>query len=109
MVTTRDRVRTPRARRLLALGAALCVTALVPPAVARAAAGSLEASITPKVVDDGDTVRLTLRLRGDAPAAGPDLSPLQRDFDVLGSQQSQRVSIVDGEVDATRELEILLS
>lgn len=109
MVTTRDRVRTPRARRSIPLAAVLCLAAFTVPALARAAAGALEASITPKVVDDGDTVRLTLRFRGDAPAARPDLSPLQRDFEVLGSQQSQRVSIVDGEVDATRELEILLS
>lgn len=109
MVTTRHRLRAPRARRLAPLAAALCLSALVPIRLASAAGGSLEASIEPKVVDDGDPVRLTLRFRGDTPAARPDLSPLERDFEVLGSQQSQRVSIVDGEVDQTRELEVLLS
>lgn len=102
MVTTRHRLRTP-------LAAALCLAALGAPVLARAAAGTLEASVEPKVVEEGDPVRLTLRFRGHAPASRPDLSPLERDFDVLGSQQSQRVSIVNGDVDATREVEILLS
>ena len=109
MVTTGDRLRTPRARRLAPLAAALCLSSVLPIGAAFAAAGSLEASVTPKVVDEGDPVRLTLRFRGDEPAARPDLSPLEKDFDVLGSQQSQRVSIVNGDVEQTRELEILLS
>jgi hypothetical protein len=102
MVTTRHRLRTP-------LAAALCLAALAAPVLARAAAGTLEATVEPKFVEEGDPVRLTLRFRGDAPAARPDLSPLENDFEVLGSQQSQRVSIVNGDVDATREVEILLS
>ncbi|MFN8603197.1 MAG: BatD family protein [Candidatus Binatia bacterium] len=109
MVTTRHRLRTPRARRLTPLAAALCLSSVLPVGAALAATGSFEASVTPKVVVEGDPVRLTLRFSGDAPAARPDLSPLEKDFEVLGSQQSQRVSIVDGDVEQTRELEILLS
>ena len=109
MVTTRHRLRTRRARRIAPLAAALCLSSVLPVGAALAAAGSFEASVTPKVVDEGDPVRLTLRFGGDAPAAPPDLSPLEKDFEVLGSQQSQRVSIVNGDVEQTRELEILLS
>ncbi|MBM4247447.1 MAG: protein BatD, partial [Deltaproteobacteria bacterium] len=102
MVTTRHRLRMP-------LAAALCLAALAAPVLTRAAAGTLEATVEPTVVEEGDPVRLTLRFRADAPAARPDLSPLENDFEVLGSRQSQRVSIVNGDVDATREIEILLS
>jgi hypothetical protein len=109
MVTTRHPSGARRAKRLATLAAALALCATPATRAALAATGAFEASVDPQIVDAGDPVRLTLRFHGDAPGTRPDLSPLTRDFDVLGSQQSQRVSIVNGAIEQTRELQILLS
>lgn len=68
--------------------------------IAHAATDGLEVHVDREVIRDGETVTLVLRYRGDDGArAAPDLSPLRKDFDVLGSQQSQRTTIVNGMLD----------
>lgn len=55
----------------------------------------------------GDTV--TLNIEGpDVLSASPDLSPLQSDFDVLGTSSSSTVQIVNGASQATAQLGIAL-
>ena len=55
----------------------------------------------------GDTV--TLNIEGpDALSATPDLSPLQNDFDVLGTSSSSQVQIVNGTSRRTTQLGIAL-
>jgi hypothetical protein len=55
----------------------------------------------------GDTV--TLNIEGpDALSARPDLSPLQNDFDVLGTSSSSNVQIINGTSRSTTQLGIAL-
>lgn len=110
MARIRSFVRARRAPRLTAVAALVAAGALTIALGASDAhaAAALSATVEPKVADAGEPVRLTLRFDGDAPAGRPDLSPLDADFEIVGSQQSQRVSIVNGRVEQTRELEILL-
>lgn len=55
----------------------------------------------------GDTV--TLNIEGpDVSASTPDLSPLQKDFDVLGTSSSSSVQIVNGTTRSTAQLGIAL-
>ena len=45
----------------------------------------------------GETVTLNVEVSGDTAAAQPDLSALARDFDLLGTQSSTSVNIVNGQ------------
>lgn len=90
----------------LAASALLLALAIASQAVA---AATLEARVDRQVVRAGETLRLTLRYGGDAPPARPDLRPLADDFEILGTEQSQHVSVVNGRVEQTREIDVLLS
>ncbi len=83
------------------------VTALTLVTTAASAAG-LQAQLGHSVVREGERVHLQLR----APAAGsmvaPDLSVLQKDFEVLGTQQSQRLQIVNGRREASIDWTVTL-
>jgi hypothetical protein len=84
----------------------LCLLLLVP--LARAATGSgLHAFFDRDHVALGHTV--TLNIEGpDALSAAPDLSPLQADFEVLGTSSSSTVQIVNGTSQASTQLGIAL-
>ncbi|PWK83513.1 BatD family protein [Fulvimonas soli] len=77
--------------RLLALLAWL----LWLPAFAQTAA--VQATLDRDSVQLGETVTLNLRADGGGSLGTPDLSPLQRDFDILGSSSNTSVSIVNGQ------------
>ena len=94
--------------RLAALAASVTIVSLAIASQAVAAA-TLEARLDRQVVRAGETLRLTLRYGGDAVPARPDLRPLTDDFEILGTEQSQNVTVVNGRVEQTRELDIILS
>jgi hypothetical protein len=98
-------VRLPRHRRGLA---AVLATLFLLTAGSAPAAAELRASVDRDVVHEGETLRLTLSGSADAEVARTDLAPLAGDFEVLGTQQSQSVTIVDGRVDAQRSLDLVL-
>jgi len=90
------------ARRMLV---ALSLLLIVP--FAHADSGNLRAFLDRDHVALGDTV--TLNIEGpDALSAKPDLSPLQNDFDVLGTSSSSNVQIVNGTSHSTTQLGIAL-
>ena len=66
----------------------------------------LRAFLDRSQVSLGDTV--TLNLQSDGSIGNPDLSPLQQDFEVLGSSRSSSVSIVNGKTTSTEQLGIAL-
>jgi len=105
MVSMRHPLRSRRRTRIAALFTACAVLAA---SAAAAHAAPFEASVDRQVVDAGDPVRLTLRFSGDAPIERPDLAPLGADFEIVGSQQSQRMSVVNGAVEQALEVELLL-
>jgi hypothetical protein len=56
--------------------------------------GALRAELDHAQAREGEPVRLILRQSGAA--AAPDLSPLEADFEIVGTQQSQRFEVVNG-------------
>lgn len=70
--------------------AALSIALAVP-----AFAAGLSARVDSGTVAQGDTFQLTLTTNGQADAS-PDLTPLQKDFEVLGTSQSSSTQIING-------------
>lgn len=70
--------------------AALSIALAVP-----AFAAGLSARVDSGTVAQGDTFKLTLTTNGQADA-DPDLTPLQKDFDILGTSQSSSTQIING-------------
>src|SRR6185312_11070612 len=100
--------RRPMKLRLVPL-LMLCLVALIARAAAPAAGSSsgLHAYLDRDRATSGDTV--TLNIEGAAALSGaPDLSPLQKDFDVLGTSSSSKVQIVNGVSHSTTQLGIAL-
>ncbi|ETX09760.1 hypothetical protein MUS1_06075 [Marinomonas ushuaiensis DSM 15871] len=55
-------------------------------------AASVTASLNKNVTTENEVVQLTLRADFSDTGSGPDLTPLQRDFDVLGKSQNSQFS-----------------
>jgi hypothetical protein len=59
-------------------------------------------------IAEGDTVQLTLEVHGRVDGQ-PDTTPLQADFDILGTSTGSRISIVNGRSDASTSWTLTLS
>lgn len=55
-------------------------------------AASVTASLSKSVITENEVVQLTLRANFSDTGNGPDLTPLKRDFDVLGTSQNSQFS-----------------
>lgn len=71
------------------------------------AQADVRATVDRSVITENDTLTLTLEL--DEQNADVDLSPLERDFEVLNNARSNRVSIVNGRVDSRNEWVLTLA
>ena len=91
--------RTRGTRRLARLRAfaALLVSGWCMAAAAQGPTATLERN----PIRADETVRLVVETSGDAAGGGPDLGPLDRDFEVLGTTTSTQVQILNGEQSAT--------
>lgn len=88
------------------LSSALFVIALmIAPQFAGAA---VRAQVDPPVVDEMETVRLTLRTDGSNQAQSLDLSALERDFEVLGTNTSSQFQSINGQVQSWVEYQVNL-
>lgn len=65
-----------------------------------ASAASVRAWLDRSSMQLGETVTLNVEVSGDNSAAQPDLSALAQDFDLLGTQSSTSVNIVNGQTSA---------
>lgn len=74
--------------------------------LSQAASPSVHAFLDRNHVSVGDTV--TLNIRSDGQIGMPDLSPLQQDFQVLGTSRSRSVQVVKGNATHTSQLGIAL-
>jgi len=72
-------------------------------------AGSLNARVDRDHIQETETLRLVLELRDYDGPIDPDLSGVEALFEVLGTSQSSRVSIVNGRMDSAKELIITLA
>lgn len=69
---------------------------------------ALKAWLDSNQVAPGDSVQLTLEYEGQT-SSEPDLTPLERDFDVLGSNRTTTLEILNGSSSAKTQLTITLS
>lgn len=84
----------------------LCLAAcLLLPAVANA---NVTAQVDRNTINEGDTFTLTLTV-SNSNHAQPDLSPLHRDFDVLGTSQNSMIQIINGSISSNQTWTITLS
>lgn len=68
----------------------------------------LTATIEPRIVDEFDTARLTIRATGTNQTNALDLEALEADFEVLTTQSSSQYRSVNGRVESWVEYQILL-
>lgn len=87
---------------------AIALTLALTLVASAASAAGLDARVGHTVVREGEEVQLLLRAPTDASVAAPDLSPLEKDFHVLGTQQSQRISIMNGRREASIDWTVTL-
>jgi hypothetical protein len=71
-----------------------------------AQAATVQAFLDRDHVSLGDTVTLNIQSTGSL--GDPDLSPLQKDFDVLGTSRSRSVQIVNGKTTSTEQVGVAL-
>jgi hypothetical protein len=69
---------------------------------------AVQAWLDTNQVAPGDSVQLTLEYEGQT-SSEPDLSPLERDFDVLGSNRVTTFEILNGNTSAKTQLAVTLS
>lgn len=89
-------------RGLLAVGVLWLALAGAP------AGAAIKAYVDNSQVAPGQTIQLTLQRDGQTDSQ-PDLSPLEKDFDVLGESTSSNIRIINGQVSSGTELDITLS
>src|ERR1700712_265190 len=68
---------------------------------------ALQATVDRNQVAAGES--FTLTLQSDGNSASPDLSPLSRDFDVLGQSSGSSIQIINGHISRSMQWEISLS
>lgn len=92
-------------------GAGLRATALfvsMLASTATAASPEIETRVDSAQVRSGESVTLSLRVRGPLIASEPDLSPLESAFEVLDVGRSQRRSVINGVYDSSSDWTITL-
>ncbi|WP_051786231.1 BatD family protein [Endozoicomonas numazuensis] len=72
------------------------------------AMAALTATVDRSSLAEYETLELTLRTDSDTSAA-PDLSPLENDFDILGTRQSRQIRIINGKNESWRDWIVTLS
>ncbi len=69
----------------------------------------VRATLDRSVVYDGETVTLEIEATGQDGSEEPDLSPLSKDFEVLGTGSSQRIQIINGRRSDSRKWQVELA
>jgi hypothetical protein len=73
-----------------------------------AQSGGPQAELERNRIGEGESVILSLTVPGDLDGE-PDLTPLERDFDILGRSQSSHTSIINGRMDSKRVWRLTLA
>ncbi|MDR3419287.1 MAG: BatD family protein, partial [Nevskia sp.] len=77
-------------------------------AASLSAAAAVTATLDRDEIAPGETVELLLQ-RDDRSGGDPDLAPLKKDFDVLGSSSGSSIQFINGHMAAKRELHLTLT
>jgi hypothetical protein len=83
-----------------------CLLLLLVCAAVGLARADIKASLDSPQITVGDTVQLTLEHDGGA-SGQPDLTPLQQDFDILGTSRSTMVELINGS--ASEKTQVVLT
>ena len=97
--------RSNRSRRFCT---AVAAGALTLASIAPGADASVQARVDPPVVDEMETVRLTLRVDGAGSTEALDLKALEDDFEVLGTNTSSQFQSINGRVQSWVEYQVNL-
>jgi len=81
---------------------------LIASGISVSALAAVTASVDRNNVASGETVRLLLQRDGSADSQ-PDLGPLKKDFDVLGSSSGSNIQIVNGHMSSQTQVNVLLA
>jgi hypothetical protein len=84
------------------------LVAIVALALSLPALAGVNAWLDRNQVEPGDTVQLTLQRDGQG-GGDPDISPLRRDFDIIGTSSGSSVRIINGNVSSQRQVSVTLS
>ena len=72
-------------------------------------AADVHATLDRTTIAAGDTVTLTIEAEGQhSQGAQPDLSPLRKDFTILGTSTSQQMQIINGRMSSSASLRVEL-
>lgn len=69
---------------------------------------AMTATVNSTVIPSGETIQLRLQRDGSADTQ-PDLNPLKKDFDILGSGSGTNVEIINGHISSKEQMTVLLS
>lgn len=78
------------------------------PLVAAAADAAVFTSVEPRLLDELDSIALTIRATGQTGAQPLDLSALEKDFEILRSDTQSQFRAINGQVEAWVEYQISL-
>lgn len=69
---------------------------------------NVDASLDRKLVQENESFTLSFSIKGENISAEPDLSPLNRNFEIISQQKSQQVNIVNGQINRETRWDIQL-
>ncbi|HEY9017953.1 BatD family protein [Thiomicrospira sp.] len=67
---------------------------------------TLQASVDRNLVEQGDIIQLNISANFQTTSRGPDLEPLKKDFEILGSQASNQLQMVNGQFSAVTNWDV---
>lgn len=73
------------------------------------ALAAFTASVDRSVITRNETLNLTLRVDGQSFRSQPDVTPLKKDFDILGSQHSSQFQMINGKTESWTDWIITLA
>jgi hypothetical protein len=84
------------------------ISALLLCGLSLSAHATVTATVSKNEIAEGETIQLRIQRDGSADSQ-PDISPLKRDFDVLGSSSGSNVQIISGQISRQTQIMVLLS
>lgn len=67
---------------------------------------TLQATVDRNLIEQGDIIQLNISANFQTTSRGPDLEPLKKDFEVLGSQASNQLQVVNGQFSAVTNWDV---
>lgn len=69
----------------------------------------VRANLNRSSIQDGDTVTLVIETSGKDPGGEPDLTVLEKDFEILGTSTSQQIQFINGKRSGKRQWQVELA